>query len=323
MRYSYTESASSGFRSINALGGSEINEITAGVIGAAIGGGGFDSVSGTDLPNLISADFGVIGGGIGNSVSQYESVIGGGRRNSVSGPLSAIGGGQDNNVSGPFAVIAGGVSNIAGENSASVAGGFGNQATGTEASVGGGTGNEASGVAATIPGGAYNQATGNLSFAAGRRARSVHNNTFVCADEGDPDTWGTDFVSTGVNQSLIRAAGGVGIGIEAPTHQLTVKSATANTFRLIGPNSPYGQGARFNFGDGDNLYLQEADDDKLIIYARLGTAIQGGNVDIGTTAPAYKLHVNGSVAGVGKYSNLSDARYKENVHTFLTLSTRS
>ena len=40
-----------------------------------------------------------------------------------------------------------------------------------------------------------------------------------------------------------------------------------------------------------------------------------GHVGIGTTSPSYKLHVNGSVAGVGAYNALSDIRYKKDVQS--------
>ena len=37
------------------------------------------------------------------------------------------------------------------------------------------------------------------------------------------------------------------------------------------------------------------------------------NVGIGMTSPSYLLHVNGSVAGVGAYNQLSDIRYKKEI----------
>lgn len=41
---------------------------------------------------------------------------------------------------------------------------------------------------------------------------------------------------------------------------------------------------------------------------------QKERVGIGTDTPSYSLHVNGTVAGVGNFKSLSDARCKQNVH---------
>jgi hypothetical protein len=69
-----------------------------------------------------------------------------------------------------------------------------------------------------VPGGYYNTASGNYSFAAGRRAKANHTGTFVWADSTN-----ADFASTGANQFLIRAAGGVGIGTNSPDARLDVQ----------------------------------------------------------------------------------------------------
>jgi hypothetical protein len=84
--------------------------------------------------------------------------------------------------------------------------------------VGGGYGNAASGFTGTVGGGFLNTASGHYSFAAGRRAKANHPGTFVWAD----CSVDTDFASTGDNQFLIRASGGVGIGTTTPTEMLDV-----------------------------------------------------------------------------------------------------
>ncbi len=102
------------------------------------------------------------------------------------------------------------------------AGGHNNTATNLNATVGGGKDNTASGSDATVPGGSTNTALGNLSFAAGFRAKANHQGSFVWADSTDVVVGGTDFASTGNDQFLIRASGGVGIGTNAPAAKLHV-----------------------------------------------------------------------------------------------------
>lgn len=73
-----------------------------------------------------------------------------------------------------------------------------------------------------MPGGSGNQARGNFSFAAGLFARAIHSGTFVWADAFSAPV--DSFVSTGQNQFLIRANGGVGIGTNSPNFPLEMAS---------------------------------------------------------------------------------------------------
>ena len=78
VRYGYVENtvtAGSEYRSINVLGGSELNSIFAGVTGATISGGGKDNFTGTDAPNMVAEDFGTIGGGGGNTAGGLFSTV--------------------------------------------------------------------------------------------------------------------------------------------------------------------------------------------------------------------------------------------------------
>jgi hypothetical protein len=147
-----------------------------------------------------------------------------------------------NRVADNFGVVGGGSNNQAGDNVgtttdrpyATVAGGLNNNALGERAAIGGGSDNIASEFAATVPGGFGNYATGLYSFAAGRQAKASHAGSFVWAD-----STAVDFFSTGINQFLIRAGGGVGINTFAPGATLDVAgSLRATSFTL-----PTGAGA--------------------------------------------------------------------------------
>jgi len=68
-----------------------------------------------------------------------------------------------------------------------------------------------------IAGGRNNIVNGENGFAAGRRAHADHVGAFVWGDHTD-----ADFASTGSNQFLIRANGGVGINTNSPSEALDV-----------------------------------------------------------------------------------------------------
>jgi hypothetical protein len=198
-----------------------------------IGGGDSNSVNS-------DAGWSVIGGGKSNSATSASggegyNTVGGGRQNSAFGIGATVAGGEYNkagnysffvtvgggerNEAGvtPFgsggsgATVCGGSQNKANASYSIVGGGYSNTAYGRYSSVGGGSGNQInvttisdSAWYATIPGGFNNTANGKCSFAAGKRAKSVHDGAFVWGD-----TTESDVASSAVNEFTARASGGV------------------------------------------------------------------------------------------------------------------
>jgi len=239
----------------NLIGGSPRNFVGASVVGATIAGGGAINYAGFAFTNSIWSDFGVIGGGLNNTIadnSPYNTIAGGfGNDIGTNSFFSAIGGGEDNTIaansfrntiaggsgndigkSSDRSAIGGGAQNTIADNSknATIAGGVANDIGNNSGSsaIGGGTQNiiADNAQAATIPGG-YENAVGtgaSYAFAAGRRAKANHTGAFVWADSTD-----ADFASTAADQFLIRAAGGVGIGRSPTANDLEVEGTASKT----------------------------------------------------------------------------------------------
>jgi len=181
------------------IDGGRQNSVDGGAGGSAIGGGGW---------NVIKANgvFSAISGGYSNVIEGVpfvnpEAVV----SNITDGSSNTILFGETNVASG---VIGGGYRNRIGyDSSAACIGGGAENLVSPSApysSIGGGRWNTNAGLASTIPGGARNYAGGDYSFASGRRARSIHDGSFVWADAQD-----ADFVSTAKNQFNVRADGSV------------------------------------------------------------------------------------------------------------------
>jgi hypothetical protein len=159
-----------------------------------IGGGGFNTIVGSDLLPVYST----IGGGKGNTIQTNASydVVGGGAANVILAENA-------------YGTIAGGLSN-------SITGSYG-----------------------AVAGGDMNNATAN-SFAAGHRAKALHGGTFVWGDAQD-----SDFASSGTDQFLIRASGGVGINTNNPA------GAALNVAGTVKASTFQGDGSGlFNVGAG-------------------------------------------------------------------------
>jgi hypothetical protein len=157
------------------------------------------------------------------------AVIAGG--GSPTTPWSGFGAGDYMAVFDNDCFIGGGFGNKAGTDNGdptdaslgTIGGGVFNATTNYAATVAGGQGNLAGGAYSAVPGGVNNIAAGAYSFAAGNGAQALHPGSFVWSD----DSTSVPFASTGSNQFLIRAGGGVGIDTTAPTATLSV-NGTAN-----------------------------------------------------------------------------------------------
>jgi hypothetical protein len=183
--------------------------------------GAFSTVAGGQM-NLTTQSFSTVAGGDTNTASDSYATVGGGHGNTASNDGATIAGGQDNSADGQYAALGGGRENAASAQDATIGGGRANTARGLASTIGGGDFNVAYGNDATVPGGSNNLAGGRYSFAAGHRARvrdgdpaSPYYSGIATGDFGT-FAWADDspanLVSTGPNQFLVRAAGGIWLG---------------------------------------------------------------------------------------------------------------
>lgn len=193
----------------------------------AVIGGGFDNTAGGLIStigggsyNATSDNWTTVGGGYNNSAEGYISTVAGGNDNTSSGTKSVVAGGDNNVASGLFSSIGGGYHNNAEAHAATISGGRYNLAPGEFSTISGGVGNYTYGSAAMVPGGQDNVARGAHSFAAGRYARANHDGSFVWNSFSTRDS----VSSSGPNQFIVMADGGVGFGTTQPDAPFQIAS---------------------------------------------------------------------------------------------------
>ncbi len=313
----------------------------ASAVGATVSGGGatrteFGILDAT-LRNSATGVFNTIGGGTGNSTSNnsstvsgggsnsatgFRSTVSGGNTNTAGGGSSNVGGGAFNTASNSFSTVSGGNTNTASGGSSSVGGGGFNVSSNAFSTVSGGNSNSASGGSSTASGGSLNCAGGDFSWVGGRRALTRPGNQAgdgTCtANSGDSDgdngtfVWAddqnVDFTSTGPNQFLARASGGVGFNTPSiPAHADLVVAqrgtAIANVDLLLRTS-----------GRNDAINIAMSPDvggAALFVAQYNGTTFTNrlvleGDGDLVVSASAFK-------PGGGSWAASSDARLKSDV----------
>lgn len=271
----------------NIVGGSQLNFVQAGIEGATIAGGG----SGTNFyknlfTNSVSGDFGTVGGGAANVVTDYGGTVCGGFRNSAS-ELSSVGGGQFNKAPGLMSTVPGGQQNLADGGSATAIGGYGNHAG------------------------------GDYSFAAGYKAGALHTGSFVWSDFSQ----NAEFDSTANNQFSVRAAGGVRFAGDvlistdaADYHHLELNGGNSHGF-LFGSYPYFGDGVHlgYNFyadANGSPHVINPGGGSSRVTAAYNEVVLAVGNVGFGPNI----IRLDATLSGVtvnGTFNNNSDRNEKK------------
>lgn len=171
--------------------------------GGVISGGGTAT-----SPNRITAgNFGVIGGGRGNTVTGASGTVSGGFDNTA-GQEATVGGGSGN-AAASFGVIGGGQGNVASGTRSTVSGGETNQASGALSSIGGGRDNAAFALFSTIGGGVSNIASAEGSVVAGGVLNSAQG-FYSTVSGGRSNCSGSLFSWAGGNRAKVRPGSNAG-----------------------------------------------------------------------------------------------------------------
>jgi hypothetical protein len=299
--------------------------------GATVGGGG------------ATRDSGFLNAFLRNSATAAFATVAGGLQNTASGSFGTVSGGQFNDAAGQGSTVGGGEYNDATSSTSTVGGGAGNDASGGGSTVSGGGGNKATGLLSTVSGGGNNCAGGNYSWAGGQLAKvrpgnqafdgtCVANSGDTDGDEGtfvwaDSANFNSAFISTGPNQFLVRAAGGMAINTNTPaagsaltvaggdvaiinSGRLKFGSTTGQMLNLWGtPSTDYGIGVQ-----SSRMYFRTASG---------FSWFEGGfhNNATDNPGPTGTMHMRLSNTGqlqttTGTISSLSDARLKDQVHDY-------
>jgi hypothetical protein len=289
----------------NLIGGFSTNVVWAAAEGATIAGGGHNLAE-----NVVSEDFGTVGGGENNVAGDMDldpataeaATIAGGSDNAASMSFSTIGGGLLNIADGAYSTVAGGAENDAGGEASAVLGGSGNWALGPRSTIGGGLDNEAFGSDATVAGGVGNLADGGSSFVAGNR-NSASGASSVVAGGGSNTASG---IASAVGGGILNTASGTDSAVPGGFQNV----AGGDRSFAAGTQSKATQDGSFVWGDRTFTDLTAPGANTFTVRAT-------GGIWLGTTSspsiPAGRFintSTGGYLSSAGAWTNSSDRALK-------------
>jgi trimeric autotransporter adhesin len=314
----------------NVIAGSGTNVVAPGVRGATIAGGGMPFGSDPDFDdegaNRVFDAYGTVGGGYANLAGNTGGSV-------VESGFATVAGGAGNVAAGLGSAITGGQRNLASGGGSSVGGGGNNQATGDASVIGGGLLNFAPGDYSTVGGGIFNCAGAEASWAGGNSAKVRPGTSGEgCAGvptsgvAGDVGTFvwsgsSAGLTSTGPNQFLVSADGGMAINTNTPAAgaALTVNgnvavatigtlsfgSQTRQMLNLWGP-AGYGIGVQ-----SDRLYFRSFSG-----FSWFQGGVHNDAADNAGTGGTLRMRLSNTgqlQTTTGTLSTLSDARLKDQI----------
>jgi len=277
----------------NVIGGSPVNFVPVGAVGATISGGGATNWNGVASTNAVLSDYGTVGGGRGNRIESGSdaATIAGGYRNDIgtNAEYSVIGGGDFNSIwdDSPYATIGGGIANDILRNA-------------DYSAVGGGSDNSilADSHQATIAGGRLNYIGTNSdsSTIGGGYENNIAANTEAALIAGG------DANNIGTNSTYGAIGGGFDNNIADNSWSVTIAGGDHNDVHAFSDYSAVGGGYDNNIGayttyaiiaggDGNDLgtnadfsVISGGDDNTIAANAGWATIAGGYLNDIATNA---------------------------------------
>ncbi|MBI3880249.1 MAG: tail fiber domain-containing protein [Verrucomicrobia bacterium] len=302
----------------NLVGGAPVNFAAPGVVGAVIAGGGATNYGGPPFTNSVSAHFGTIGGGYGNTIQSNAigSTIGGGNNNTIhfNAYDSTIGGGEYNQIqtNAPYSTIGGGGINTIQSNSpeSTIGGGDNNmiQFYAHESTIGGGDNNmiQTNSFESTIGGGTYNtiQAYAQYSKIGGGTINTIQNYAFKSTiGGGDYNTIQTNAYDSTIGGGNHNVASGPLATVPGGDQNVAGTKSFA-----AGHRAQANHQGTFAWADSQEADFASTADNQFCIRANGGVQLSGDtSVSFGSTLSA-KVFLWGTNYGFGIQSGVLYSR---------------